>query len=147
MQLFQNVMDLSRSPPAPDHQPNFQELCDLIYNLGGILACYVVSLDGKVLGYNFGSIIAGKDLRSTYGMLASDIWRGLKNVEAVGGPILVLAVTYQNFKVVGIPIPDSKVGIIATVPVKGDEIETRNKVLRQVDKWGGADLLGKGPPL
>jgi hypothetical protein len=112
-----------------------QSLCDEIFNLGDMLACYIFGQDGSILGTHAGEIEVDEQLKTSFGGIAAVVWGGLKRVEDVGGPINFVSAVYRNFKIVGIPFPGLKLGVLATVPVSVDALYLKERVTDFMAYW------------
>lgn len=108
---------------------DYQAVCDGIYKSTGALACYVVNDEGALLGFNYGEVVASEKLRSRYPVLVGVVWGSLKNIEEAAGRLSLLEATYDKFKVLGIPIPGTRVAVLLTVAVGTDSQATKSAAL------------------
>ena len=109
-------------------ETDLQSLCDKLV-VGEVLSAYTIDINGKLYGMNTGKLKAAEELRSRYGQMGGVVWGSLKNIEAVGGSLVVLAATYQKFKVVGVPIMGTPFAALVTVPVDADPFQIRDRVM------------------
>jgi len=132
-----------QKPPQPKKVKTEQELCDELFAMGDLLSCHIFSMDGEILGTNYGDIPVGDDLKETFGNIAAEVWSDLRKAEIIGGPLLLTTTTYQNFKIMGIPFPESGVGILAVVEEKVDAMYLKDRIVEFVKYWNSINKLRK----
>lgn len=132
--------------PIPEKQKTAkteQELCDELFALGDMLSVHIFSMDGEILGTNFGEIPVDDELKVTFGDIAANVWSGVKKAEGIGGSVLLATITYENFKIIGIPFEKSGVGVLAVVEDKVDAMYVKDRVIEFVKYWISINKLRK----
>lgn len=121
---------------VPSQKSTLQVMCDELRQMGDILACYVVNKDGRLLGASYGEWIAHDEkLKADLSRVASEVWGGVDRLATVGGPLKMVALTFEKFKVLGIPIEKTNTLLLLTVEVKLDSEVLRGRVLDFVSYW------------
>jgi len=116
---------------------SYQDFCDDLYNMGDLLSCYIFDTMGNVRGKQYGKIEVTEDLKQHFAEIAAVIWGGLKSVEPVGGSINFVDANFENFKILGIPMPALDIGILAVIPVELDSLAMKERILDYVRFWKG----------
>ena len=112
-----------------------QNLCDEIFTFGGLLACYVVDSNARVMGMNTGEMDLGEDLEKSFGAITGVIWGGLKKVEPLGGPISLVSADFEYFRIVGVPIPNASFSVLLVASLETDPHGLKARVLAFVKHW------------
>jgi len=103
--------------------------------MGDILACYAFNRNGKLLGASYGMIEMDDELRSDFSNMASRVWADLEKVTKIGGALDLVSITWQNFKVLGMPIRGSNSAIMVTIAVELDSQRIKDRVMEFVSYW------------
>jgi len=111
-------------------------MCDEVKLMGDILACYAISKEGSLLGASYGTWLPlDKKLKADFADLASVIWKALDRVTSVGGALEKVAITFDNFKIVGFPIEGTNMALLLTVEQKVDSEALKTRVHDFVSYW------------
>jgi len=110
-------------------------MCDEIQKMGDILACYTINKDGKLLGASYGPIVDDEKLKQDFNHLAAGVWADLDRVTTIGGDLLLVSITYENFKVIGFPIKGTNTAVLFTVEVKFYEHILEERIKDFVMYW------------
>ena len=116
-------------------KPTLQTMCDEIQQMGDILACYAFNKHGKLLGASFGPIVMDDKLRQDFNQLAAGVWSDLERVTTIGGEIVLVSITYQNFRILGFPVKRSNAAILLTIDTSLDEKKVEERVKEFVSYW------------
>jgi len=135
--------DQPKQAPQAKKARSEQDLCDELFALGDMLSCHIFSMDGEILGTNFGDIPVDDELKETFGEISARVWEDLRKGEAVGGPFLLTTIVYQNFKIIGIPFPEWGVGILSVVEDKVDAMYLKDRIVEFVKYWNSINRLRK----
>lgn len=108
---------------VPSPTVSLQALSDDLLGMGDVLACYVVNKQGMLLAANYGELPVDEDLKASFSKVTSSIWQGLDKVTNLGGPIRAVVATYENFRILGLPIKGTNIAILLTVETKLDPVE------------------------
>jgi hypothetical protein len=119
----------------PSERPSLQNMCDEIQKMGDILACYAINKDGKLLGASYGPIVMDDKLRQDFNHLAAGVWSDLERVTATGGELLLVSITYENFKILGFPIKGSNAAVLLTIETRLDDQIIKERVKDFVSYW------------
>jgi len=115
--------------------PSLQALCDEMMNMGDLLACYIINQSGVLLGANYGQIPLDDDLKNDFSQIAASIWSGLQRVSNVGGPLKMVSAIFENFKIIGLPIEGTNIGVLLTVEVKLDSYVLAARINDYMKYW------------
>lgn len=114
---------------------SIQNMCDEIQNMGDILACYAVNMDGKLLGANYGLIELDDELKAEFSGLAAQVWTSLDRVTSVGGRIKMVSAIFENFKILGLPVEGTNIALLLTIDVKLDSYVVAARINEFVAYW------------
>lgn len=132
--------------PVPEKQKTTkteQELCDELFALGDMLSVHIFSMDGQILGTDFGEIPVDDELKATFGEVAANVWAGVRRAEGIGGSVLLATITYENFKIIGVPFEKAGFGVLAVVEDKVDAMYVKDRVIEFVKYWVSINKLRK----
>jgi len=118
-----------------------QQLCDELFNLGDIMSVHIFSMEGEILGTNFGDVVVDDELRETFGEIAANVWAGIRKGEPAGGQFMLTTITYERFKIVGIPFERSGIGVLAVVEDKVDAMYVKDRIVEFVSYWVSINKL------
>ena len=116
-------------------KPTIQDMCNEIMNMGDVLACYAVNMEGKLLGANYGQIEVDDDLKKEFSGLAAGIWSGLNRVSGIGGRLKMVSAIFENFKILGLPLEGTNSALLLTVDAKLDSYILAERVNDFVSYW------------
>lgn len=125
----------SRSLKSPTQKSTLQDMCDEIQNMGDILACYVINREGKLLGASYGQVVLDEDLKHDFNQIAAGVWADLERVTNIGGDLLIVSASYENFKILGFPIKRSNAAVLVTVENKLDNQVVHERVDDFISYW------------
>jgi len=120
---------------VPQPAVPLQTLCDDLENMGDVLASYVINKDGRLLGANYGDLEVSEDLKADFSKVASSIWGGLDRVTSLGGAIKGVVASFENFKILGLPIKGTNIAVLLTIEAKLDAAEMSERVEEFVSYW------------
>ena len=100
-----------------------------------VAACYALDRNGRLLGANYGKIIVDEKLKADFSEVASVVWGSLKRVTNLGGPIRRVVATFENLKIVGLPIEGTHLALLLTVEVKIDSDVLVDRVRGFASQW------------
>jgi hypothetical protein len=111
-------------------------MCDELKQVGDILACYVISNEGKLLGASYGKWLPlDEALKKDFSEIAAVVWGALERVTSIGGSLETAAISFENFKIVGFPIQKTDMAILLTVEEKVDSDALKSRVQDSVSYW------------
>ena len=120
---------------STQQKPTLQDMCDEIQQMGDILACYAFNKEGKLLGASYGPIVMDEKLRQDFSQLAAGTWSDLERVTTIGGDIVIVSITYENFKILGFPIKKSNAAMLLTIDNSIDAQKVEQRVKDFVSYW------------
>jgi len=127
---------MSTSRAEAIRQPiNFKDLAKEISEIDGVIGCTIINYHGAVKGRTNGDVQYDAELKDRAGEIAAVIWGGLKRVEPVGGPLKSVTAEFEKFQIIGSPIPNTRVGILVTVPLTVDPAYMKERVASYTQYW------------
>jgi hypothetical protein len=88
----------------------------------------VINYHGSVRGRIIGDTPNGDEVLDRAGAIGSAIWGGPKKAEGEGGPLSSVIVSYQKFRVIGVPIPGTKIAVVVTAGRDSDPVDLVNRI-------------------
>src|SRR5450756_2186375 len=102
---------------AIGHPINFKDLANEISEIEGVISCTIINYHGATKGRTNGEVQYDAELKDRAGEIAAVVWGGLKRVEPIGGPLKSVTAEFENFQIIGTPIPKTRIAILVTVPL------------------------------
>jgi len=128
---------LSKTEETIAAQLNFQALAKEVSEIPGVLSCTIINSDGAIKGRIIGYVPHSDEVLDKAGKIGSAIWGGLKILEPEAGPLNAVIVSYEKFRVYGVPIPGTRICVMAAVKLSVDPFEFCNRIAYFVQYFMG----------
>jgi hypothetical protein len=120
---------------AIGHPINFKDLANEISEIEGVISCTIINYHGATKGRTNGEVQYDAELKDRAGEIAAVVWGGLKRVEPIGGPLKSVTAEFENFQIIGTPIPKTRIAILVTVPLTVDRAYMKERVTSYTQYW------------
>jgi len=124
---YRNNMSLDGTGQVSD-MPSYDKLAEEISNISGVMSSTIISRRGEILGRFLGEIPHSKNISDRAGTIGGTVWGALSVLEPEAGPLTSVVISYNTFRIVGVPSYEKGAAVLATVSVFIDTNELVERI-------------------